>query len=728
MFEFTMWQSQALKLTRRTAVLILCCLYGTALCAEQRNVAIPIKAIGALSGPVKSFGVNSRAALAAASRRIDEEGGVRLADGSMGHFVIDYADDHCNPQDGITLLHKAAESDALALIGPSCSSVAEPLYGVLQHRVGDKEDHGVRIPVLTDGATKADLARISGWAFRNAPNEREMYQALWRWVREHRPELKTVYTGDEADFAHSHSTLQNIITKEAVANGLKLIGGSSWSIHETSFSTPADQIAGANADVVVVSAHAGTTCGILKALSKKSYRPKLLVGLTSASTPETLQLCGPEAEGMIIPTSFVPDTPQRRLEAEEVAHAGGLADLHSMSAWELLYTLKQVIQSGGIIPNASDIAGNRERLRAALAKLTSMRGVMGTITRTADRESLKPFVLVQATAGTWKPISTPSTDQTAQNRGEETFRVPFGSSGLSLFLRHRAASGRDEGVPHTVLFVHGASFPSALAAAFPFGGKSWMEDLSSHGFDTWALDFLGYGGSDRYPEMLRGDTQGPPLLRADEAAEQIATATKFILSRSRIERLSIVAHSWGTMPAGLFATKYAELLDRLVLFGPQSPRHGGVKDSEESRAWNVTVKAQMDRFRGYPPKGEEPVLDEADMPLWGEMYLDSDPHSRERTPPSVLVPSGPVADIQRAWAGEFPYEPEKIISPVLIIRGEWDNVARNDDVNWLSSRLVNAPIRRDVRIARGTHVMHLEKNRFQLYREVEAFLKGDDLP
>jgi branched-chain amino acid transport system substrate-binding protein len=716
---------QALKLAPRSAVLLLCCLYATGLFAEQPTVSIPIKAIGALSGPVKSFGINSRAALAAASRKIEEEGGVRLADGTVGHFVIDYADDHCDPQKAIALLHQAAKSDALAIIGPSCSSVAEPLYTALQHRADDNSDHGIQIPVLTDGATKAGLARISDWAFRNTPNEREMYQALWRWIREHRPELKTVYTGEEADFAHSHSTLENIIAKEAVVSGLNIVGQTSWSIHETSFTAPADQIASAKADVVVISAHAKTTCGVLKALSAKDYRPKLFVGLTSASTPETLQLCGSEAEGMIIPTSFVPDTPERRSEAEKVTRARGLADLHSMSAWEILYTLKQVIESSAIIPNASGISENRERLRKALAQLKSMQGVMGAITRTPDRESLKPFVLVQARAGSWKVISPPGDNRIFP---AETFRVPFGSSGLYLFLRHRPPSPPHEGDPHTVLFIHGATFPSALAAAFPFGGKSWMEDLSSHGFDIWALDFLGYGGSDRYPEMVRGDTQGPPLLRAQEAAEQIATATNFILSREKVERLSIIAHSWGTMPAGLFATQHPTLLDRLVMFGPPAMRKSGeVKHAKESPAWNVTVAAQMDRFHGYLPKGEEPVLDDADMPLWGEKYLDSDPHSRERTPPSVLVPTGPEADIERAWAGEFPYQPEKIVSPVLIIRGNWDKVSRDDDVDWLCSRLVHTPIRRDVRIARGTHVMHLEQNRVQLYREVETFLEGDEL-
>lgn len=42
------------------------------------------------------------------------------------------------------------------------------------------------------------------------------------------------------------------------------------------------------------------------------------------------------------------------------------------------------------------------------------------------------------------------------------------------------------------------------------------------------------------------------------------------------------------------------------------------------------------------------------------------------------------------------------------------------------TRLRNAPVRRDVVISRGTHVMHVEESRFQLYREVHTFLDGRD--
>jgi branched-chain amino acid transport system substrate-binding protein len=349
------------------------------------------------------------AALQAAAGAIDAAGGIKLKDGSIGYFDLTYTDDHCNPEDAIGIIRQVAASDALVGIGPSCSSVAEPLYGTLQRHVDDSADKGLQFPIFTDGATKADLAKISEWAFRNAPNEGDMYKTLWKWVSNNHPELKTVYAGEESDFAHSHSTWDKIIKVEAEAVGLKVIGSVGWSINDTAFAEQAKAIATANADVVVISAHALSTCGVLTELARLKYQPKLLVGLTSSSTPETLKLCGPAAEGLLIPTSFIATTPQTIDEALAVSRCGGIADLHGMAAWEILYAIKDVIERQGIVPTSTSVQADRRKLRDGLAQTGTIRGVLGRILRRPDRESLKPFVLVQAKGAEWTVVFTPPT-------------------------------------------------------------------------------------------------------------------------------------------------------------------------------------------------------------------------------------------------------------------------------------------------------------------------------
>src|ERR1051325_10801759 len=81
---------------------------------------------------------------------------------------------------------------------------------------------------------------------------------------------------------------------------------------------------------------------------------------------------------------------------------------------------------------------------------------------------------------------------------EQHFRIPGPIKDLNLFLRFLPASQQPHPQARTVLYIHGMSFPSALSIAFRFDGHSWRDDLSEAGFDVWALDFYGFGLSDRY--------------------------------------------------------------------------------------------------------------------------------------------------------------------------------------------------------------------------------------
>jgi pimeloyl-ACP methyl ester carboxylesterase len=119
-------------------------------------------------------------------------------------------------------------------------------------------------------------------------------------------------------------------------------------------------------------------------------------------------------------------------------------------------------------------------------------------------------------------------------------------------------------------------------------------------------------------------------------------------------------------------------------------------------------------------------LDRKDFDEWGAVYLDSDANSRARSPASVRVPNGPVQDIAAAWSGELAYDPRFIQAPVAILRGEWDSVVNDADARWLFDSLQASPVKRDVKLSRGTHLMHLESGRFQLHREARCFLEGQD--
>jgi branched-chain amino acid transport system substrate-binding protein len=372
--------------------------------AQERTVKIA--GMGAKSGVVRSFGVNSEAAMRAAADQINAAGGVKLGDGTRGKIAVEFFDDRCTAEEGISVTRRIASADFLVIVGPTCSNVAEPQFGILQKKAGDASDSGLQMPIFTDVAIKGGLAKISEWAFRNVPSEATMYSSLFNHVRTAFPEIKTVYGGVEEDFAHSRATWYLVMKDRANANGFKVLGESKWLLNDTNFATQVREMKKANPDAIAISAHPFTTCGVLKEMQRQGVKPKLLIGLTSSSSLETLEGCAKQAEGMIIPTSFAPVNPKAVAAAKSTAKYKGSADLHSMAAWENMFILKDVMESEKVLAKPDSLQADRRKIRDGLAKLNTTEGLLGT-TKRIEREAEKPYVFVRAKSGQWAVYHNP---------------------------------------------------------------------------------------------------------------------------------------------------------------------------------------------------------------------------------------------------------------------------------------------------------------------------------
>jgi pimeloyl-ACP methyl ester carboxylesterase len=297
----------------------------------------------------------------------------------------------------------------------------------------------------------------------------------------------------------------------------------------------------------------------------------------------------------------------------------------------------------------------------------------------------------------------------------QTFRLPATDDRPSLFIRRQPAAGGP------VLYVHGATFPSALSVGFDFGTGSWLDDWTARGFDGWAFDFAGFGGSGRYAAMSEPADRHPPLGRAPEAARQVSDVVALI-RRETGRPVSLVAHSWGGAPAALATIARPEAIDRLVLFAPIAGRTNG--NPSALPAWSdVTNDAQYARFVEDVPNGHAPVLEGFER--WAPAYLASDPDAAERTPPAVRVPNGPRADNIDSWAGRMPWDPARLTRPIAIVRGAWDSLCRDADAATILDAATAAPSRHDARLEAGTHLMHLETGRHRLYDAVGRALTGE---
>jgi pimeloyl-ACP methyl ester carboxylesterase len=279
----------------------------------------------------------------------------------------------------------------------------------------------------------------------------------------------------------------------------------------------------------------------------------------------------------------------------------------------------------------------------------------------------------------------------------------------------------------SVLFVHGASFPTLLAAGFEFApGDSWLAFMARRGYLACGLDFIGFGASSRPPAMSDGEA-GTPVTRATEAAEQIALAVDHLRHARGMKKVHLVAHSWGTIAAAAYAASHPEALDSLTLFGPVTPLARPQGEPVRKAWWGITAQARYRqlRYADVLPPGMvllEPAVDSA----WAARFEASAPHVAGDPPGLLRIPAGPVADIGQAQAGRYPYAAKDVRVPVFVVYGDHDTVVGDASAAAFLARFTASPLRWRLRIDHGTHVMHLERARRSLYESVEAFIQATE--
>jgi hypothetical protein len=123
--------------------------------------------------------------------------------------------------------------------------------------------------------------------------------------------------------------------------------------------------------------------------------------------------------------------------------------------------------------------------------------------------SIRPLAFVFMAALLALPLTGCNTMTNAAMSGSssnslsaEEFMIPAADAGIQLYVRNKMPSDmKSFSAEKTVLFVHGATYPSEIYFDLKVGGFSWMEYLASRGYDVYMLDVRGYGRSTRPASM-----------------------------------------------------------------------------------------------------------------------------------------------------------------------------------------------------------------------------------
>jgi pimeloyl-ACP methyl ester carboxylesterase len=273
-------------------------------------------------------------------------------------------------------------------------------------------------------------------------------------------------------------------------------------------------------------------------------------------------------------------------------------------------------------------------------------------------------------------------------------------------FRKRVGAPKAGEAPRPVLFlVHGSSVDSrAFDLTVPGRGEySMMNVFARHGYDVWTMDHENYGKSGR--TSSNSDVAS--------GAEDLKAAAEVVERETGRQKFHFFGESSGALRAGAFAMAQPEHIDRLALAaltykGTGSPTLS--KRAEQLEYYRTHNMRKRDRamilsiFTRDKPGTTEPGVGDAlaDVEL---QYADQ-------------VPTGTYLDM----TANLPVvDPKKVLSPVQILRGEYDGIATVADLEDFYNQLPNGD-RQFVIVPGAAHSLVLATNRQLLWHALHSYL------
>jgi pimeloyl-ACP methyl ester carboxylesterase len=274
---------------------------------------------------------------------------------------------------------------------------------------------------------------------------------------------------------------------------------------------------------------------------------------------------------------------------------------------------------------------------------------------------------------------------------------------VKLFLWQKAPASIPKG---TVLFVHGSSMASQPTFDLQVPGRphsSVMEWFVERGFDTWCLDNEGYG---------RSDKSRPINCDISNGADDLDVASQYVVQNTGSRKLLVYGISSGALKAALFAQRHPERVARLAL---------------DAFVWtgegSPTLAERRKRLPEFQSKNRRPI----DRAFVRSIFTRDHPGTADDATIEAFaaaitalddsVPTGTYVDM----CSRLPLvDPEKINVPTIVMRGQYDGIASEEDLLKFFARLPH-PDKQFTVMEGISHASFQQKNYLTVYHILHAF-------
>jgi pimeloyl-ACP methyl ester carboxylesterase len=303
----------------------------------------------------------------------------------------------------------------------------------------------------------------------------------------------------------------------------------------------------------------------------------------------------------------------------------------------------------------------------------------------------------------------PAQNADAATEGGEIWSSEYwtkkGDVPLWMFRKRIGAPKAGEPSRPVLFFVHGSSVTSRVFDLnVPGHGEySVMNEFARYGFDCWTMDHENYGKS--------GRTSGNSDIKS--GVEDLKAAVEVVARETGRQKYHFLGESSGALRAGAYAMAAPERADRLVLAaftykGEGSPTLTKRAEKADYYRTHNMRKRDRDMIRSIATRDKPGTSEQAAVDALADVEMQF----------GDQIPTGTYLDM----VANLPVvDPHKVLSPVMLVRGEYDGIATVADLEQFFNLLPNGD--RQFIILPGTaHSVTLATNRQLFWHVTRSFL------
>jgi branched-chain amino acid transport system substrate-binding protein len=336
---------------------------------------IEIGFFGDLSGPTFNFGESAKNGVLMAVDEINQAGGIK---GRKLDLVIE--DDRGMPEVAAKLAGKLIDEDKVVAI------IAGGTSG--NSRAAAPKAQSARTPLISPSSTDPAVTQVGDYIFRACFVDAFQAEVMAKFAFN---TLKARKAAIVFDFNSPYGRgLTDYFELSFAKLGGQIVAKQSYTQGDADFRGQLSTIKAAEPDVIYIPGYYGDVAIIAKQ-ARQSGLDQPLLGGDGWDAPELWQLGGDALNGSYISSHYSADDPspaiQQFVHEYRQLYGNLLPDAHAALAYDAMRVLADAIERAD--------STDREKLRAALAQTRNFPGVTGMISIDANRNAVKPAVVLK---------------------------------------------------------------------------------------------------------------------------------------------------------------------------------------------------------------------------------------------------------------------------------------------------------------------------------------------